>query len=79
MKINTITKTLLIGGVLLTLACLVLQENEHKQKDKSSSNENEEKPLNQLENELKTAIEIEDYESAAKLRDIINAKKPQNV
>jgi protein-arginine kinase activator protein McsA len=79
MKINTVTKTLLIGGVLLTLACLVLQENEHKQKDKSSSNESEEKPLNQLENELKVAVENEDFEMAAKLRDIINSKKPQNV
>lgn len=79
MKINTVTKTLLIGGVLLTLACLVLQENEQQSKDKSSSNESEEKPLNQLENELKTAIENEDFEMAAKLRDIINAKKPQNV
>jgi protein-arginine kinase activator protein McsA len=77
MKINTLTKTLLIGGVIFSLGYVILNENE-KQKLSASKKQNE-KSLNQLENELKIAVEIEDYESAAKLRDIINAKKPQNV
>jgi excinuclease UvrABC helicase subunit UvrB len=78
MKINTEIKTLLIGGVLLTLACLVLKENQDSTTN-SSIDEKDSDNLIHFENELNNAVENEDYETAARLRDIINSKKTTNV
>jgi protein-arginine kinase activator protein McsA len=64
MNINSVTQTVIIAGILFTIAMLV-QEDEIQVET-----------VDDLQSKLQNAVENEDYETAAVIRDKINSLNP---
>jgi protein-arginine kinase activator protein McsA len=64
MGYNTVTRTLVIAGILLTIAMLIEEDEMNVE------------TMDELQLKLDNAIEREDYETAAIIRDKLNSLQP---